>query len=246
MKRIFLLIALMIIIAAAEGNSINAENCNDIPYSAHIYNVHWHWGMINVNAGNAVVSYQCENGNFYGTLSGHSIEWEGRIYCIGDTLQASMQPTEENIRYINGVYRKPLADEPLLSDNPSQYKSINGLGELSASYGTMEAVDLTAQMINMFYFSKALDFASMNIGTATEIPIVMPDGSREMMSITYNGKGSSNYCPGEVYNLTLLYTYQGQESSYPIECQVSVDSLMPVLFSSNIKIGHVQMSLAGL
>lgn len=244
MKRIFLFIAMLPFLAASVGNSVDAANCSDIPLSLHKYTVYWHWGMVKLNAGNADVSYQCDNGNFYGTLSGHSIEWEGRIYCIGDTLQARMEPTVENVGYINGVYRKPLVGEPLQSDNPAQYKSINGAGELSASDGTMETVDLMAQMINMFYYSKALDYASMEVGAVTEIPINMPDGSREMMRLTYHGTGPSNYCQGDVYNLTLLYTYKGQISSYPIECEVSVDSLIPVLISSNIKIGHVQMALA--
>lgn len=209
------------------------------------YEVRWKYGLINLTAAQAQVTAQCSGTDFSGTFGGHSIEWEGRIYSVQDTLHATLTPTAASIRYIDGCYRKPHAGRAVDPDNPESYVTLRGEGTLSASPSTMEAVHITANMLSLFYYAKVLDFDSMSPGQTTCIDISDGLNGVESLSITYKGKGQSHAdsCPGETYDIEFNFSYGGSPSAYPVTCQISCDSRVPIYFSANIKIGHVAMSM---
>lgn len=245
MKKAFLLLVIILtsLLSAAQV---------DIPFQETHYDVHYHWGPVKVNIGRADITFQAPDGrNYYATLDGNTIPWEGRVYCISDTLRAVINPStgnpSENIQYINGWYMKPKVMEFYSHDfdarNPACYKNILGQGELSADGSTMEAIDVTANMLSLFYFYRTIDFEAMQPGDVVTIPIHNPDTGDEQVRITYNGKCqfSADGMPYAAYDTVFEFSYHGAMSGYPVDCIISASSRIPLCFSASLPIGHVEM-----
>lgn len=219
-------------------------NAIDMPETTFEYSVQYKWGFIDVAIGNAVAHVSINNDNLSGTLAGHSIPWEGRIFSVGDTIQANMTPTTQTNTYINGWYRKPHVDQTVDTNNPANYRTIQGQGTLNASGSTIEAITITAQMIGLFYYAQVLDFDSMSPGDKTTINITSQGLSPETLVITYNGINQEHGTPtDQVYDITFEYSYNGEMSNYPVECKISTTDRVPVYFAADLKIGHVDMYL---
>ena len=245
MKKLLLLIAVALSALAA-----NAQV--KIPYQEIRYDVHYHWGLVNVQIAHAVATIQStDSRNFSATLDGNSIPWEGRVFCVSDTLRATMTETggisRENISYINGWYMKPKTSQFHSSgfnpDNPANYKNIQGGGTLDASPSTMEAIDVTANMLGLFYTFHEMDFENMEEGQQTTIPITMAGGDTEKVVITFNGR--SKYDIGGVsyptYEVEFEYNYHGAMSGYPVKCYVGANDRLPIYFAASLPVGHVEM-----
>lgn len=241
MKKILLTLAAIFTVALADAQL-------SIPRQEVSYNVNYHWGIVDVMIARGVVAYQSDGGNFYGTLDGTSIPWEGRIICVSDTLSAYMDGMRETVRYQNGWYRRPYVSSFRSStynpDDPAYFKSIAGQGEYDASNDSMEAIAVTSDMIAMYYFAHVIDFPALQEGQQITIPIEGPY-SREAV-ITYQGQGIYN-ADGDnypTYNITFEYSYGGQMSGYPVECKISATSRIPLFLSASLPVGRVEMLYA--
>ncbi len=216
-----------------------------IPYQELPYNVHYHWGLVDVNIGHGKVTLSSQGDRFNATLDGNTIPWEGRIFCVSDTLNATMTPgapySRESVDYENGWYLKPKVMEyrsdGFVASNPANYKNIAGQGDLDADANTMEAVTVTADMLGMFYYFHEIDFASMSQGQQITIPI--NGGYAQSVTVTYNGESNYNGTPS--YAVSFEYTYQGASSGYPVYAQVAQSTRIPLLLSADLAIGHVEM-----
>ena len=224
-----------------------------IPYQEIGYNVHYHWGLINVMIGHGHVTLNTDGNQFNGTLDGNTIPWDGRVFCVSDTLQATMTPgspvSHETVSYQNGWYLKPKTSVYHSSgfdpQNPANYKNIKGEGTLDADGQTMEAVTVTSDMLGMFYFYREIDFENMTPGQQLRIPI--SGGEAQEVVVTYNGKSSYNAAgvTYPTYSTTFEYSYQGSMSGYPVKAEVAVEQRIPVLLSASLAIGHVEMIYDG-
>lgn len=221
-----------------------------IPYTRLTYDAHYSFGPINVSIGTGEVTIQTYGNNFFGTLNGKSIPWRGRVYCISDTLKAVMSPdrgySTESIEYINGWYRKPKTEEyesgRFNPNNPASYKNIKGEGSLDASYDTMEAITITAEMLALYYYAHQINFAKMNAGDAITIPINTPEGS-EWVRLTYQGPSTLDI-GGRTFNTfhtVFEYSYHGRLSGYEVDLDINAENRLPLRFSSELPIGHVEM-----
>lgn len=225
--------------------AITASAQVQIPYQELNYNVHYHFGLVDVNIGHGIVTLSSQGNQFNATLDGNTIPWEGRVFCVSDTLNATMNAgspySRETVDYENGWYLKPKVMEyrsnGFVASNPANYKNIQGQGQLDADGQTMEAVTITADMLGMFYYFHEIDFASMSPGQQVTIPI--NGGYAQSVTVTYNGV--SSYNGYSTYSVAFEYTYQGASSGYPVYAQVDQSSRIPVLISADIAIGHVEM-----
>ncbi|MDE6262098.1 MAG: hypothetical protein K2M09_02190 [Muribaculaceae bacterium] len=68
--------------------SLAASAQVSIPYQEIPYDVHYHWGLIDVMIAHGRATIQSDGRNFSATLDGNSIPWEGRVFCVSDTLNA--------------------------------------------------------------------------------------------------------------------------------------------------------------
>lgn len=203
----------------------------------HHYTVNWKWGIINMNAAQARVNVSCNDGRLTGTLAGHSVPWEGRVYTVTDTLRADVKPDSQSIGYVNGWYRKPRVNKSMLPQNPKSYLTIQGQGELDGSAATMEAVAVTANMLSMFYYARCIDFGSLKAGEVIDIPITGEGNAPDSLRIIYNGLDDDGY------SVTFTYDISGAPDSYKVDCLINPVTRLPEMFSSNIRIGHVSMTL---
>ena len=205
----------------------------------------YHWGFINKIAGTGYVTYSASGNRFYGQLEGHSIPWGGRIYTVHTSLSANFSPdrgnapSTETVTGMQGIYSKPL-----VGTNPENAKTRNiyGQGQLSASPQTMEAVTIMTDMLSIFYYAKELDFPSMRAGTSMEIPIIR-GGGRETLYLTYNGTSeySNDGYSTPAYSISFQYTYNGAPDKYRVQCLISQSRRIPVFFSADLLIGHMEM-----
>ncbi len=221
--------------------SIAFAQAVSMPETQLDYSVQYKWGFIDVAIGNAVANVAINDDVLSGTLAGHSIPWEGRIFSVGDTVKAVMTPTTQTNDYINGWYRKPHANETVDTNSPANYRSILGQGDLNCDGNTLEAITITAQMLGMFYYAQELDFDAMSPGEKHEIEIDSNGLSPEKLVITYNGKGLVG--SRDIYHIDFEYSYGGEMSNYPVACQIAADTRIPIYFGADIKIGHVDMFL---
>lgn len=236
-KQLFLFLALFTFVSVAAQVRI--------PYQELPYKVHYHWGLIDIAIGHGKVTLSSEGNQFNATLDGNSIPWEGRIFCVSDTLNATMSPdtpySHEIVNYENGWYLKPKVmeyrREGFDASNPDNYKNIAGQGELSADPQTMEAVTITADMLGMFYYFHEIDFENMSPGQQITIPIT--GGYSGSVTVTYNGK--STYGCFMTYSASFEYEYEGADCGYKVHAEVSRNDRIPVLLSADLAIGHVEM-----
>lgn len=223
----------------------------NIPFQEIKYNVNYHWGMIDVMIAHGTVTLQSENNRFKGTLDGNSIPWEGRIFCVSDTLETIMTPSsglsKETVTYENGWYLKPKVTEYKSGNfdpsDPASYKNIKGEGTLNASEDTMEAITVTADMLGMFYYFHEIDFEAMAEGSSVTIPIAIEGGNPEKVVVTYKGK-SQRKIDGityPTYDVVFEYSYKGAMSGYPVAAQVGVNDRIPLSISASLPVGHVEM-----
>lgn len=243
---------LLALLVALFANYLQAQV--NIPYQELSYDVHYHWGLVNVNIAHGVVKMQTQGNNFVATLDGNSIPWEGRVFCVSDTLKATMTPSQglskETVTYENGWYLKPKVMEfrskGFNPSNPANYKNIKGEGTLDADGNTMEAITVTTDMLGMFYYFREIDFESMAPGNRITIPIAVENGQSQQVVVTYEGK-SSYQIEGttyRTYKTRFEYSYNGAMSGYPVEAQVGVNDRLPLLLSASLPVGKVEMVYA--
>lgn len=239
------LLALLLVICACHM----AKAQISIPYQEVHYNVNYHWGVVDVMIARGVVAFEANNGNFYGTLDGTSIPWEGRIICVSDTLSADMthdgNRIQETVTYQNGWYRRPhvsaFRSSTYNPDDPAFFKSIAGQGEYDASGDSMEAIIVTSDMIGMYYYAKLLDFSALKPGDWVWVNIDGPYS--KSLKITYEGEGtySVNGNTYPTYNCSFEYGYEGSMSGYPVECRIGVSNRIPLFLSASLPVGRVEM-----
>ena len=241
------------IVAAALMAWVGARAAQPVAYAPETvhYNVAYRWGFINKIAGHGVVTTSADaSGRFAGSLRGESIPWDGRIYSITDTLSAQIGNAgpsgvgAEKVLLRNGLYTKPEVGTKADLSNPASYWDTDGKGLLSASADTQEAVTITADMLSLFYYAKAIDFDSLTQGAKINVPITGADGSAGSLAITYGGEQTVNVGDLEVptYAIVFNYTYRGTPSAYPVNCWISKVGRMPVIISASLAIGHMEMT----
>lgn len=221
----------------------------DIPRQEIYYNVNYHWGFLDVMIARGVVTVEANNNNFYGTLDGTSIPWEGSIICVSDTLRADFvnngTAIRESVKYQNGWYRHPSVSSFRSStynpDDPAFFKSIAGQGTYNASNDSMEAIAVTSDMIAMYYFAHAIDFTALKPGNKITVPI--EGGYSKEVVITYQGEGSyqGNGSTYPTYDLMFEYAYHGSMSGFPVLCKIGVTDKIPLYFQANLPVGRVEM-----
>ena len=220
-----------------------------IPNTVIPYNVNYHWGIIDVNIAHGTVKYECDGTNFYGTLDGVSIPWEGHVILVSDTLQAKMLPGEkyshEKIEYQSGWYRRPKAKYYRSNDydasNPENYKTISGAGNYDASGSSMEAIAITSDMIGMYYYANEIDFESLKPNEQITLPI--QGVYEQQVIVTYLGEGSYEIenVVHPTYNCMFEYNYHGKMSGYPVQMRVDKKTRIPIFLSAGIPVGKVEM-----
>ena len=229
---------------------LGANAAVQIPPTTVPYNVNYHWGIIDVNIAHGTVKYKCDGTNFYGTLDGVSIPWEGHVILVSDTIETQMLPgtgkySLEKIDYQSGWYRRPKAKYyrslDYDSSNPANYKNIAGGGNYDASQNSMEAITITSDMIAMFYYAKEFDFDTWEPNTKIKLPI--QGVYAQEVDVTYLGKGSyeieNTVYP--TYNVMFEYTYNGKMSGYPVQMRIDTKTRMPIFISASIPVGKIEM-----
>lgn len=209
------------------------------------YNINYHWGMLDLNIARGLVTIQSDGNEIYGTLDGTSIPWEGKIFCVSDTLRARVNGLNETVTYQSGWYRRPSVSQyrsqTYNPDDPAYFKNIAGQGSYDASANSMEAVTVTSDMIGMYYYSHAIDFESM--GTGEKVTVNIDGRYARTLVVTYNGKTTYtvNGDTYPAYDCTFEYSYEGRMSGYPVDCKIGSTDRIPLFLSANLPIGKIEM-----
>ena len=216
-----------------------------IPYQEIPYNVNYKWGVVDVNIARGTVTCQADGGQFYGTLDGTSIPWEGKIICVSDTLRAYMANSRETVQYQSGWYRHvPVGlfrSGSYNPDDPAYFKNIAGQGNYNASHDSMEAITVTSDMLGLYYYAHVINFPDMKPGERFTLPI---EGQyANCVVVTYQGQGTYTV-DGDTYptyDITFEYSYGYGLSGYPVECRIGASNRIPMFISASLPVGRVEM-----
>lgn len=246
MKKLFLLASILCVCFLADAQIV-------IPRREIKYNVNYHWGLIDVMIARGTVSIESDGNEFYGTLDGTSIPWEGRIICVSDTLRArpgsNGNSLSETVLYQSGWYRRPpvgyFRSSGYNPENPDYFKNIAGQGAYDASDDTMEAITVTSDMIGIYYFSHAIDFSQLRPGD--KVTVGIEGGYSRELVLTYQGQGiySANGDNYPVYNCSFEYGYDGRLMGYQVECKIGATDRFPLYLSASLPVGKVEMLYDG-
>ncbi len=239
-----------LILCALGALALTATAQTHIPYQEIDYNVHYHWGPVDVTIAHGTATVGTVGDRFSATLDGNSIPWNGRVFCISDTLVATMTPqpgglSREDVTFQTGWYLKPKVKVFRSGDfdpsDPANYRNIAGQGTLSASDNTMEAITVTSDMLGMFYYYHELDFDNMAPGTRIVIPIT--GGYASEVAVTYQGQSTCviDGVQYATYDVVYEYSYHGAMSGYPVHAQVAQEGRIPVKISASLPVGRVEM-----
>lgn len=239
---LFLVLAAAMLTARAQSDTLSADTLH--------YRMNYHWGFINKTAGEGTVVTRASGDTVSVSFSARSIPWGGRLYSVKDSLVATLKSTpslSEDVIYENGTYTKPMVsvgtDGVLNIQRNYPYKNIMGKGTLSASDATMQAITITADMLSLFKWGSVLDFDSMQPGQLRDVVITGADPGK--LQVRYNGKTNLQLdgVTLPVYSIVFTFEYEGAMSDYPVTAYIGTPRMIPVFFSADLKIGHVQMAL---
>lgn len=226
-----------------------ADAC--VPDRVMHYDVSWRFGLISINAGHADIAVCSCGDHITATFNGHSVPLHGTVYAVSDTLVSDIYHkgglSEESVSYVNGWYMKPTAAQARTGSTSTWsvdgFKNTRGEGTLNANPETMQAVATTANMLELIYYFNKIDFASLKPGTDMNLDIY--NGNDPERNLVMKYFGPSQYNGRDTYLVSFVYQFAGDKRNYPTRCQIDKLTRIPLQFSSNIKIGHVEMNYSG-
>lgn len=220
------------------------------------YSIMYKWGLINKQAGWAVLSLRGDSINYRAQLAAGTMPWADKIYFVRDTLKSLMfkrnctpqqyvKISHEGKDYSLNVLNYSRNNNEVTTDVYRAYR--RGDGELVKSDTVLHAASPGVDMLSVFYYMRHFDFSTMKKGTTTKLNVF--SGRRvEVLSITYNGvekiKIDGKTVP--TYYITFTFTMKGKTSDYPMYCWMSTDQQrIPLKMEGQLPFGKVQAFYTG-
>lgn len=220
------------------------------------YVVTYKWGLINKEAGEAVLTLN-EHGGYYDIkMTAKSRPWADKVFMVRDTLVSKVKKEGFKAQQYHKAahegreYSLDIVDfrheGNKVKGHCERVREKKGKGRERSSI-ELESTGPTFDMLSVFYYLRTLDFESL----ATGKPLVMTvfSGSRaETMTVKKYGKEKVKLKDGsehEALHITFKFTQGGiQRSSDDIDCWLSLDGRnVPLLVVGKLPIGQIRCYL---
>ncbi len=228
----------------------------ELPDEDLSYAIMYKWGLINKQAGWAVLSLRNDADNYRAQLAAGTMPWADKIYYVRDTLQSVMikqdclplkyvKISHEGNKYSSNIlHYSRQGDE--VSATVDRCWSKND-GPLEYADTVLHASSPGLDMLSVFYYIRHFDFASMPSGQTIEVNVF--SGRRvEVLTIHYGGiekvKIDGKMVP--TYAITFTFTMKGKTSDHPMYCWISTDDQrIPLKMEGQLPFGKVQAFYKG-
>lgn len=255
MRRI---LSLVLLAAAAMGGILPARASGRMAPEELPYKVMFKWGLINKQAGSAVINLSHGADGYYSILSARSEPWADRIYRVRDTLKSHMAYE----KFLPITYEK-IANEASdhkhdrvifnYSQSPKVsaecYRKVYTKGELRVDeHKTLHADSNAVDMLSAFYLMRTLPYSTWNAGKEYVVPI-FSGKQKETLTIKYHGivplkVDGKEY---DTYHITFMFTSKGgKKSSDDMDAWIATDSgRIPLRMEGKLPVGKVHCIYTG-
>lgn len=246
MKRIFLFISLIILIAAAAG-AARTEKLH--------YVVTYKWGLIQKDAGDVEITKTPKGDGYELRLLAKTKPWADKIYKVRDTLVSVTGPSKympKTYSYIAHEKNKFRRDEIKFTYSGNKVigaseKYMEGKkGEITKSSQQLEGDMPVYDMLSVYFFLRDIDYAALKEGERVNCTIF--SGSKEEnLEVRCEGKEMiqlRDKSEHEAWHILFKFTQKGgTKSSDDINCWISTDpDHIPLLIVGNLPIGQVRVN----
>lgn len=219
------------------------------------YRVMYKWGMINKQAGTALLTIREDGDEYTARLVAHSEPWADKFYCVRDTLNGRM--LKDGLR---PIFYEKIAHE----GSEDKHDTVKFLYEGNSVIGhttrlvmkkgevkrdqafKFEAEGLTVDMLSSFYVMRTLPFEKWFSGHKETLTI-FSGKTKETLTFEYHGiervmvEDKSFQC----FHITFIFTGDGgKKTSDNMDAWITTDSSrIPVLLEGKLPVGKVKCEL---
>lgn len=220
------------------------------------YKVMFKWGLINKQAGSAVLTLNHDSKHYHARLAAASEPWADKIYRVRDTLNGCMRYVDfaplyyEKIAHEGGEHKHDVVNynysmpgKVAAECSRKVYKK----GELKIDERrSMESEGKAVDMLTSFYYMRQLPFDSWHKGEVETLDIF--SGKRkELLSIEYLGKENVTVGDTSVPSHHIRFTFTvkgGAKTSDDMEAWISTDKArVPLRLEGKLPVGKVHCVL---
>ena len=247
MKKFSILLVAIIIANVAYAFTFSKEALH--------YKVTYKWGLIDKQAGTAVLAIT-PNANGYATkLTARSDPWADRIYRLRDTLIGSMDSELRpsiytKIAHEKGKYSKDIVKFIRSGNNVKgkclRFRVRKGVASLDSI--TLNATGTTIDMLTAFYYMRSLNYALMKPGQSIDLNIF--SGKKcERLHINYRDRETIEIADKKIstYHITFTFTMGNKKkTSDDMDAWISMDSRhIPLKLEGKLPVGKIRCIYTG-
>lgn len=236
----------------------NAAPAHQLAPESLPYKVMFKWGLINKQAGRAVLSLDHGTNEYRAQLTARSEPWADHFYSVRDTLLSTMHAAN----YLPKTYEK-IANEAddrkhdrvIFHYNGNQgvtadsYRKEFRKGELRVDdHHQFSSDSIAVDMLSSFYLMRTLPYEKWAEGQTYCVPI-FSGKQKETLTIKYHGKedlkiDGVNY---PTYHITFIFTSRGgKKSSDDMDAWIyNHNSRIPLRLEGKLPVGKVHCIYTG-
>lgn len=250
MKRSLLLIVCLSVVtlfSTALEHQFNNESLK--------YRVMYKWGLINKQAGSAILSIKDTGSKYTTKLIARSEPWADKFYCVRDTLNGiiikegfkplfyekiSHEGSEDKHDTVEFVY-----DGDHVTGHTTR-KSIKKGKVTRDDAQTLEADGVTVDMLSSFYAMRRLPFHSWQPGHK-EVMTIFSGKTKETLTFEYKGieRVEINGTHYQCFHITFIFTGKGgKKTSDNMDAWITTgNTRTPVLLEGKLPVGKVRCEI---
>lgn len=239
--------------AGADGHAHLQLDNESLPYK-----VMFKWGLINKQAGRAVLNLNHGAGEYHSELTARSEPWADHFYSVRDTLRSTMRPHD----FLPKFYEKIANEDGDRKHDRVLFHYADGQGVKADSYrkeykkGTLKIDDhhkfesdsIAVDMLSSFYVMRTLPYEKWTVGQTYSVPI-FSGKQTETLTIKYHGEenlkiDNQSY---PVYHITFIFTSRGgTKSSDDMDAWIyNHKSRIPLRLEGKLPVGKVHCIYTG-
>jgi hypothetical protein len=221
------------------------------------YKVTYKWGMVQKQAGTAVLSLKNTDSKYIVKLAASSDPWADKFYKVRDTLNGEISKRGFLPMFYEKISHEGKEDKhDIVRYERVSAKTIGNCSRIAYNDGVLkknetrklEATGTTVDMLSSFYYMRNLAFESWQKGHVITINI-FSGKQKELLTIRYLGVESVEYDNKkyDCHRISFIFTSDGKtKTSDDMDAWITTDSRrIPVKMVGKLKIGQVRCFYVG-